>query len=100
MKPTSLTNASEFYAPVAVYCGLRDQILRLPAERAAASVSGTIGALMESGYPKAVATLVTLFDGTTSLCFSTGGGIIGAASISRWPKLPLNSCWLRRKARR
>ena len=34
--------------------------------------------LMETGYPDAVASLVTIADGTTSLYFSNGGGIIGA----------------------
>jgi hypothetical protein len=36
------------------------------------------GVLMELGYPQAVATLVVLGEGTTSLYISTGGGIIGA----------------------
>lgn len=36
------------------------------------------GVIMETGYPEAVATLVVLGDGTTSLYFSNGGGIIGA----------------------
>jgi hypothetical protein len=36
------------------------------------------GILMETGYPEAVATLVVLADGTTSLYFSNGGGVIGA----------------------
>ena len=35
------------------------------------------GVLMETGYSEAVATLVVLADGTTSLYFSNGGGIIG-----------------------
>ena len=34
--------------------------------------------LMETGYAEAVASLVTIADGTTSLYFSNGGGIIGA----------------------
>lgn len=34
--------------------------------------------LMEIGYPKAVASLVAIADGTTSLYFSNGGGVIGA----------------------
>jgi hypothetical protein len=34
--------------------------------------------LMETGYPEAVASLVTIADGTTSIYFSSGGGIIGA----------------------
>lgn len=36
------------------------------------------GVLMETGYPEAVVTLVGFADGTTSLYFSNGGGIIGA----------------------
>lgn len=35
---------------------------------------------METGYEQAVATLVAVADGTTSLYFSTGGGIIGAGA--------------------
>lgn len=43
------------------------------------------GVVMETGYPEAVASLVVFADGTTSLYFSNGGGIIGAgehASVS------------------
>ena len=36
--------------------------------------------LMETGYPTAVATLVGVVDGTTSMYFSNGGGMIGAGS--------------------
>ena len=35
---------------------------------------------METGYEQAVATLVAVADGTTSLYFSTGGGTIGAGA--------------------
>ena len=35
------------------------------------------GVLMEIGYEKAVATLACFADGTTSLYYSTGGGVIG-----------------------
>lgn len=38
------------------------------------------GILMETGYPEAVATLVAIADGTASLYFSNGGGIIGAGA--------------------
>ncbi len=41
------------------------------------------GVLMETGYPEAVATLVALGDGTTSLYFSNGGGIIGGGEHAR-----------------
>jgi hypothetical protein len=36
--------------------------------------------LMETGYPEAVATLVAVVDGTSSLYFSNGGGFIGAGT--------------------
>jgi hypothetical protein len=35
------------------------------------------GVLMETGYPDAVVTLLVLADGTVSVYFSNGGGIIG-----------------------
>jgi hypothetical protein len=35
------------------------------------------GILMETGYSEATATLLALGDGTTSLYFSSGGGVIG-----------------------
>lgn len=38
------------------------------------------GVVMETGYPEAVATLVALADGSVSLYFSNGGGIIGMGS--------------------
>lgn len=40
------------------------------------------GALMETGIQEGYYTLVVLADGTTSLYFSTGGGIIGAGEHS------------------
>jgi hypothetical protein len=78
LKPPPLTIATADYSPAEVYCGLRDRVLRVPSERAATGFSGTLGALMETGYREAVATLVVLADGTTSLYFSNGGGVIGA----------------------
>ena len=36
------------------------------------------GILMETGYPEGAATLVALLDGSVSLYFSNGGGMIGA----------------------
>jgi len=64
-----------------VYQGLRAQILSLdPASaglKQGPAQAVVWGALMETGYPRATATLVALADGTTSLYLSTGGGIIG-----------------------
>jgi hypothetical protein len=64
-----------------VYQGLRTRILDLdPASAGLAQGPQhqvVWGALMETGYLRGTATLVTLADGTTSLYLSTGGGIIG-----------------------
>jgi hypothetical protein len=64
-----------------VYQGLRAQILALDPASAGLAQGPEHhvlwGALMETGYPRGTATLVTLADGTTSLYLSTGGGIIG-----------------------
>lgn len=78
--------------PAEVYVGLREQALAVGPEQLAGEPAGRIYALlMETGYPEAVATLVGLADGTTSMYFSNGGGIIGggqhervAAATLRW----------------
>ena len=62
-----------------VYSELRKQVLQLTPTKLGDEVDGPIVALlMETGYPEAVATLVAVADGTTSLYFSNGGGVIGA----------------------
>lgn len=68
------------YTVANVYSRLRAQALKLqPSDlRRADPSAGAFGVLMETGYPDAVATLVALADGTASLYFSNGGGIIGA----------------------
>lgn len=64
-----------------VYDDLRTQVLELTAEQLDASGHQTALALaMETGYEKAVATLVAVTDGTASLYFSNGGGILGAGA--------------------
>jgi hypothetical protein len=67
--------------PVEIYNGLRSQILSLEPSDAGIEPSGEMpnvwGILMETGYPQAIVTLVSLADGTTSLYFSNGGGMIG-----------------------
>jgi hypothetical protein len=64
------------------YLGLRRMVLELgpdSLEPAAAGASPPVLAvLMETGYPAAVATLAGVADGTTSLYFSNGGGVLGA----------------------
>ncbi len=67
--------------PEPIYNNLRNAILTLsPADHGIAPIagdSGVWGVLMEMGFPNAAVTLVSLADGTTSLYFGTGGGIIG-----------------------
>ncbi len=68
------------YKTAEIYQNLRQQVLTLDPEKIGLTPKnskGVWGVLMESGYPEAVATLVTLADGTVSLYFSNGGGIIG-----------------------
>lgn len=73
---------SENAAPAEVYAGLRRQVLDLRADQLGDEFAQApiLALLMETGYEQAVATLVAVADGTTSLYFSTGGGIIGAGA--------------------
>jgi len=68
------------YVTSDVYNGLRGQVFGLDPAKIGLSASSSNrvwGLLMETGYPEAVSTLVTIADGTVSLYFSNGGGIIG-----------------------
>lgn len=70
--------------PVAdVFSELRERALRLTPDQLGDAVpadAGVLALLMETGYREAVATLVAVADGTTSLYFSNGGGFIGAGT--------------------
>jgi len=69
--------------PAEVYVGLRQQLLRLMPDQlddGAFADAPILALLMETGYPEAVATLVAVVDGTSSLYFSNGGGFIGAGT--------------------
>lgn len=61
---------------------LREQALRVTASDLELLPTATRphvwGAIMELGYATGIATLMTLTEGTTSLYFSNGGGVIGA----------------------
>lgn len=62
---------------------LRASLLTAPQPEAADIVApGTSvwGVLMETGYPQGPVTLLVIGDGTSSLYFPTGGGVIGAGS--------------------
>jgi hypothetical protein len=65
------------YEIAPIYADLRKQVLSL-APSDLKGDSALFAVLMETGYPEAVATLVAVSDGSVSLYFSNGGGIIGA----------------------
>ncbi|HLY75013.1 MAG TPA: hypothetical protein VKU80_12910, partial [Planctomycetota bacterium] len=70
----------EEYSVDPTYRGLRQQALTLdPTTVGISETAGrpVFGFLMDMGYQKAVATLVVIADGTVSLYFSNGGGMIG-----------------------
>jgi hypothetical protein len=71
-------DAKPAYAVSDVYSGLRDRVLKITDK----DVSGLKGkrvwaVLMDMGRPTATVTVVAIADGTASLYFSKGGGIIG-----------------------
>jgi hypothetical protein len=63
------------------YLVLRDAVFSMKSDALgvvdAANPAGVWGVVMETGYPGVVATLVAIADGSVSLYFSNGGGIIG-----------------------
>jgi hypothetical protein len=65
-----------------IYEELRQQVLHLTPEQLGDAFSDApiLALLMETGYTEAVATLVGVADGTSSLYFSNGGGFIGAGT--------------------
>jgi hypothetical protein len=69
--------------PAEVYVALRQQLLRLTPDQlgdGAFADAPILALLMETRHPEAVATLVAVVDGSSSLYFSNGGGFIGAGS--------------------
>ncbi len=72
--------------PAQTYLQLRSRILSLnPAEiglTPSAEAPHVWGVLMETGYTVGTATLVSLADGTTSLYYSTGGGMLGSGEYT------------------
>jgi acyl carrier protein len=83
MKPvpanTGKNESKTSYEVAGIYTSMRSMVLNLDAEQIGELKEKRVWAvLMETGYPEAAATLVAVADGTASLYFSNGGGIIGA----------------------
>lgn len=73
-----MTSPPTPYECADIYLGLRQQILELSGTPdAPRNEQGMIAYMMETGYPNAIVTLVAAADGTASLYFSSGGGILG-----------------------
>ena len=72
--------------PEQVYLQLRTRIIHLDPSELGLSPSTSAprvwGVMVEIGYQVGSATLVCFADGTTSLYYSTGGGMLGSAEYS------------------
>jgi hypothetical protein len=70
--------------PADAFLRLRERLLRLaPAEIGLVPAPPVWAVLMELGLPGGVVSLAAVADGTTSVCFSSGGGILGAGDDSQ-----------------
>jgi hypothetical protein len=78
----SMTAASDDYEQADIYKDLRGQALGLNAE-ALEPRNGMLALLMETGYDKAVVTVLGVADGSASMYFSNGGGLIGAGEYEQ-----------------
>jgi hypothetical protein len=72
--------------PAQTYLQLRGRILGLNPEELHLTPSSSAphvwGVLVETGYEVGIATLVSFADGTTSLYYSTGGGVLGSSDYT------------------
>lgn len=78
------SNAAE-YEVAEAYAGLRNMVFSAkPSQLGSKPASSEVWAvLMETGYPDAVVTLLAVADGTVSIYFRNGGGIIGLGRHDR-----------------
>ena len=81
--------------PAEAYLGLRNLALHVTAENlgmSGAASDAVLALLMETVHPGAVVTLAGMADGTTSLYFSNGGGILGSGGHA--PVAAATRAWL------
>jgi hypothetical protein len=77
-EPEATAPAETPLAPPSTMGTLRDQLLRSTAQQNGVTpVRGVWGVIMERGYPKGVATVVALNDGTASMYISSGARVTG-----------------------
>jgi hypothetical protein len=75
---TMNSDAGSAYECEEGYTRLRSLALGVKPSDLGLTQDGVLVVLVEMGYEKAVATLIAVADGSASLYFSNGGGIIGA----------------------
>lgn len=76
-------NAPDPRPPECLYAQLRGGVLGLDASQMGSYADEPVWAVvMDVGFPEGSATLVTAVDGTTSLYFSTGGGMLGTGEFA------------------
>ena len=77
-RPAVAESKSENDGPAEASAALRARLLNGSASEFSIQPDSSVwGVLMETGYPEAAATVVSLADGTASIYFSSGGGVIG-----------------------
>ena len=82
----SNANAKDAIKTADIYSQMREQVLKITPDQLGIKLTDSktlLAVLTETGYDRAVATLVTVADGTVSLYFSNGGGFIGAGQYDR-----------------
>ena len=76
---SSLFAGGHEYKTAEIYDSMRNQVINLkPNQLGEFGNKPILCVLMETGYPEAVVSLVAVADGSASIYFSNGGGIIGA----------------------
>ncbi|MDJ0711532.1 MAG: hypothetical protein QNJ14_14165 [Woeseiaceae bacterium] len=78
----SVSAVSSEYEQVDIYKDLRGQALALNSESLQPR-NGLLVLLMETGYGDAVVTVLAAADGSASIYFSNGGGLIGAGEYEQ-----------------
>lgn len=78
----SLSAEADDYEVADIYTDLRGQVLGL-SEGEFQSRDGILVLLMETGYEEAAVSVVAAADGSASMYFSNGGGLIGAGEYEQ-----------------
>lgn len=78
----AMNSGAAEYEQAEIYSDLRGMALRLDGETLQAR-NGVFALLMETGYNEAAVTVLASADGSASMYFSNGGGLIGAGEYEQ-----------------